>query len=799
MIDGRPYAVLILLILAVVTATAFAAPVTGASDALDVANIDAPSEVSTGEEIEIESSVTIPNAAADYTADVEFRLYVDDEQVGTQEVFVEDGDSVDVSVEHEFQGIGENEVRFEIVGEIEREGPARTQTSDVERETPTLTVDVTPEQVTTDGAAFTAPEPIQDDIDEVRDEIPEVIQDETNVGDSANAFVLTSDDELFVVLTDEEPEEGYASVEGFSPRNVVETDEFDFGVIVAEDVEFRSPTVASVEDVYQDAENYDREYVEINAHHRYVAIDYESRSSATAGVLVADPLDTDELFESVGSNSRAALEDPEGDNIESVLGEVSQDRIVTTSSETEYWTDGEVTINGITAAPDTPARDFIETYNQDNIIPADSSTPVMYVIDEEYSAQEVSSISEISENADRFDGDLVSVESNLLQTTISTERVFQSATGTTLPVDTILHGGAAWDQVPETRDEVVLVMAASSVEQQQYSETREGKYQITGEVVSTDRIEGNLPDGSILIAYDLERTGELDTGANELIETQASGVSDTLENQADPEIDATEMEDTGGEVDGTDDVEGAGDEVDETEEVEDSDVEDADGEVEEAEPEIEETEPDTRTETEVESITDEEADQESVAVHRADQSNSVQEIRFGDGFDGATTVEEYHDRDLLSTTGESIEHAVNAEIEDNEETVVDVNVATLTRISPDDPNREATVVMSVDSEAIDDPENASIYHEKDDSWEELTTEVEEVTDDEIVLSGETDGFSMFAVAEVETESSEATDSGFPVLGFIIGISGIIFIIAIIIAPIAILILALIFLKRRFIG
>jgi len=52
----------------------------------------------------------------------------------------------------------------------------------------------------------------------------------------------------------------------------------------------------SVGEVYEDTENYDREYVEINAHHRYVALDYEGRTSTATGVLVADPLETDELL-----------------------------------------------------------------------------------------------------------------------------------------------------------------------------------------------------------------------------------------------------------------------------------------------------------------------------------------------------------------------------------------------------------------------------------------------------------------------------------------------------------------------
>jgi hypothetical protein len=125
--------------------------------------------------------------------------------------------------------------------------------------------------------------------------------------------------------------------------------------------------------------------------------------------------------------------------------------------------------------------------------------------------------------------------------TISTKRVTESATGSQLPpVDTILHGGVGWEQLPESRDDLIGIVAASSIEQRQLSETRRGKYRVIGEVVSTDRIEGDLPRGSVLIAYDLERVGSIETAsAGDLIEEQSSAVSDTLERQANPEVDAS--------------------------------------------------------------------------------------------------------------------------------------------------------------------------------------------------------------------------------------------------------------------
>lgn len=251
-----------------------------------------------------------------------------------------------------------------------------------------------------------------------------------------------------------------------------------------------------------------------------------------------------------------AIDGPDGASIDRVIEMTSQEKIVTTSFETEYWTDGDVTVSGIVAAPETPTRDYIRTFQEDDILSANSDTPAMYVIDEEYNAQDVSSVSELSESAGQYDGELVSFESNLYMSTISTKRVVEGSTGTQLPpVDTILHGGVAWEQLPQTRDDAIIIMGASSSEQKQLLDDRSGTYQITGEVVSTERIEGELPQGSILIIYDLERVGSTNTASsNEVIEQLSTSVSDTMEQQADPQVDASEVGDTDSDSTNTEDT-----------------------------------------------------------------------------------------------------------------------------------------------------------------------------------------------------------------------------------------------------
>jgi hypothetical protein len=64
-------------------------------------------------------------------------------------------------------------------------------------------------------------------------------------------------------------------------------------------------------------------------------------------------------------------------------------------------------------------------------------------------------------------------------------------------------------------------------------------------VISTDKIEGNLPQGTVLLAYDLERTGRIETASlGEFGEQQSAAISKVLERQANPNIDASTVTST---------------------------------------------------------------------------------------------------------------------------------------------------------------------------------------------------------------------------------------------------------------
>ena len=579
--------VVVLAILVLATASVASISPVAAQDGIDASNLDigettAPSEVELGEEIEITSSAAIPDLPADWSAQLEFAAYADDSQVGAQEVDIEDGDTVDVSVDHSFQQAGSTEVYFEVTGELTREGAVTEQSATIDRTTSSVVVDVidndsgesedpqgdggsTGDQVedaanelgtdiSMEGAVFAAPESVQNQADDLRET---VLTDTSRV---SHAFVLATSDDLYLVLTDEEPVEGYASIKGakVGPTDISlagsGTSDLELKPIRATEVEYRDPSEASVEEVYQNTEDYRREYVEFTANHRSIALDDEqSDYKTTTGLLVDDPISPEHLFGTVGEHSYTTLNELNEDTVGSVLGDRSRPHVVTTAygTDTDYWDNAPVTMTGIVASPRSPAGEFIRSQQKYDTLPADSGTPILYVTAKQYDAQSVS-ISDLSEDPAAYEGDTVRFESNLYMNTISSKRVIES-TGTKMPpVDTVLHGGVAWKQLPENRDDLVGVIAASSITQDRLSRDRTGTYEVTGEVISTDKIEGDLPQGTVLLAYDLEKTGSIETASvGDLGVQQSEDISAALERQTNPELDASVVSSTAEDEDET--------------------------------------------------------------------------------------------------------------------------------------------------------------------------------------------------------------------------------------------------------
>jgi len=212
-------------------------------------------------------------------------------------------------------------------------------------------------------------------------------------------------------------------------------------------------------------------------------------------------------------------------------------------------------------------------------------------------------------------------------------------------------------------------------------------------------------------------------------------------------------------VDDDDDV------VDDDDDVVDDEVPDAEDlepetpTIEDVRQDLDRTEPNTRTST---PIVDNDPDRPGVQVN-PEGTESVREISFSsDTAEGNVDISEW--QDPPESVSQSVAGSVTAQVEADAEANIEAsaNVPTVADIDPDtdevrgDP---ATVQMTVDADRLDNPEDATIAHERGDTWETLETTVTETEDGEVTLEAETESFSLFAVAEVETEEEPADPDG----------------------------------------
>lgn len=281
----------------------------------------------------------------------------------------------------------------------------------------------------------------------------------------------------------------------------------------------------------------------------------------------------------------------------------------------------------------------------------------------------------------------------------------------------------------------------------------------------------------------------VDTSPDDGVWIKISGYSYSageIEIEADPQTD-----DDDNDNDDTTDSGGGGGPI-ETEEEEGQTDED----IAQVKEQIEQTEPDTETEIE---ITDTDPDTEGIEVETGEETETISGITLNEEIDGSIEVQEYTEppeeveqeieesvaediaADVSEEVTEDVEEDVSEEVEsdteeegttgdETEDTTDDsgggtsVDVVTVADISPssdsddDAADTSATVTMSVDRESVDDPNNAVIVHETDQGWEELETNVESTSEEEVTLSALTESFSLFAVAEVESEDGTVTQT-----------------------------------------
>ena len=187
------------------------------------------------------------------------------------------------------------------------------------------------------------------------------------------------------------------------------------------------------------------------------------------------------------------------------------------------------------------------------------------------------------------------------------------------------------------------------------------------------------------------------------------------------------------------------------------------------------TTPSSETETTIE---DGDSETPGVSV-RPEGTESVREVTFdNEDATGSLSVTEYNNppesvREDIATSIEASESTTTdtdaeaGDAEDSSSTDRSIAVISTADITPDNTataESSATVTFSLSTEAVNNPSQVTVFKETTDSetgedtWAELETTLEDVSDEEVIVSARAESFSLFAVAEVEGEEGATPEA-----------------------------------------
>lgn len=404
--------------------------------------------------------------------------------------------------------------------------------------TPSAATLASPSLGTVEGASLSLPE-------QQEQRYLDVMQNLTkrySVSPRSNAFAILKKDTHWIVFTDSTPESGYANAQGtvISPQETGGS----YGFVFANEVSYdTNGEKTSLSDIKNNPDKYTYSFVRVTAKFNQLSYSLDaangdfvqqhtfgtlSNSKITTGVL---PIGTTARWTTLNLSS-AKYGAHRQDEIASRLP-TSNDHLPTTGWETDYW------INATTKV------DAIVLPNQDGDAAPQSKVgqPTLFVVDSNVQGQQISSITEISKRGSELQGSVVTVNTQVVGSKTSSKRFLLKVAkcapdSVTVPVtppgctpvvtDTIVHSGIAFQGVPQSQSDIVPFVGLSNHKQDSVTKPLKGSYQVTGRVVSTDKIDPSLPDGYALVVYEMDRTGGLNTSPSELVTKQQSQLQQVI-------------------------------------------------------------------------------------------------------------------------------------------------------------------------------------------------------------------------------------------------------------------------------
>jgi PGF-pre-PGF domain-containing protein len=373
--------------------------------------------------------------------------------------------------------------------------------------------------ISVSGASFAIPETLKDYVSSYRKAIPGDVLKLLPRTLPSESFILATPKELYLVFADQS-DKGLAHVEGWRLPQDINLKGMSVGVIVAKSVTFeKEGAQVTISDILANPDNYKFKLVKINANRRQISVLYDSDEPPhvaipiTIGYLVEKPIRSLDVLKVILEKAGGFTLKFDEQFVKSLLETEEKERVWFFNLEYGYWYDLPAITNGIIIPMDHPVFKLI---NQSMPVIGKFANlegkVVLYEVKIDIPYEEVSSVSELKANYDKYLGRTVKITVNCYGGYISIQEVLRECAGKNILVDVRLEGLVAWKEVsiPPKHEELLSIVGISNFHQDMLFGNVTGVFELIGRIVSTRQISESLPEDVALMICQARRVGAID-------------------------------------------------------------------------------------------------------------------------------------------------------------------------------------------------------------------------------------------------------------------------------------------------
>jgi PGF-pre-PGF domain-containing protein len=358
------------------------------------------------------------------------------------------------------------------------------------------------------GAAFGLPASLKDDV--------AVYKQGINTEFPSNSFLLVTEDKLYLVFANTAIDKGLATVVGTEIIRKFNWKGEELSVIIAENVSIKlDGEPATISEILSNPINYRLKLVKIDTTLRQTSILWDPDDGSdiefpiTTGIIVDSPKSSSNFIRDLPNKAKELRKNPSKETVDRTVGDIVEPHIKIFSFDENYWIDSGAEVNGIIIYPEGGFAKLLKNLDNDveKLIYREGE-PSLYVV--KFALKDITpalSIEEIRSNPDRYMEKIVSLEAFGYGQSISIQESMYSSTGQKYPVDALLYGVVAWNEINMKKEDFLGVISISSQHQDTVTSPVEGRFNYVGKIVSSKQINESLPEGLILILYKLEKVG----------------------------------------------------------------------------------------------------------------------------------------------------------------------------------------------------------------------------------------------------------------------------------------------------